>query len=84
MQEIRSSNFPMVTGICDPNNSRAWHHRRFNICVGCFEISIDVIAKSIRIIRAFYLLGGDGDDLRFSVPGGTEEIAGWWFARGRQ
>ena len=23
-------------------------------------------------------------DLRFSVPGGTEEIAGLWFARGDQ
>ena len=28
MQEIRSSNSPVVTGICDPNNSRAQHHRR--------------------------------------------------------
>ena len=27
MQEIRNSNPPVVTGICDPNKSRAWHHR---------------------------------------------------------
>ena len=27
MQEIRSSNPPVVTGICDPNKSRARHHR---------------------------------------------------------
>ena len=27
MQEIRSSNPPAVTGICDPNKSRAQHHR---------------------------------------------------------
>ena len=27
MQEIRSSNRPVVTGICDPNKSRARHHR---------------------------------------------------------
>ena len=52
--------------------------------VGCFEISVNVIAdksvQSIGIIRAFYLPGGDL--LRFLVPGGTEEIAGLWFARG--
>ena len=27
MQEIRSSNPPVVTGICDPNKSGARHHR---------------------------------------------------------
>ena len=27
MQEIRSSNRPMVTGICDPKKSRPRHHR---------------------------------------------------------
>ena len=27
MQEIRSSNPPVVTRICDPNKSRARHHR---------------------------------------------------------
>ena len=27
MQEICSSNRPVVTGICDPNKSRAPHHR---------------------------------------------------------
>ena len=27
MQVIRSSNPPVVTGICDPNKSRARHHR---------------------------------------------------------
>ena len=51
--------------------------------VGCFEISISVIVKhvqSIGIIRAFCLLGGDL--LRFSVPRGTEETAGLWFAGG--
>ena len=32
MQEIRSSNPPVVTGICDPNKSRARHHRNiYNI-----------------------------------------------------
>ena len=30
MQEIRSSNPPVVTGICDSNKSRARHHRRLN------------------------------------------------------
>ena len=28
MQEICSSNPPMVIGIWDPNKSRAWHHCR--------------------------------------------------------
>ena len=27
MQEIRSSNPPVVTGICDPNKSQGRHHR---------------------------------------------------------
>ena len=27
MQEIHSSNSPVVTGICDPNKSGARHHR---------------------------------------------------------
>ena len=29
MQEIRSSNTPVVTGICDPSKSRARHHRSY-------------------------------------------------------
>ena len=36
MQEIRSSNPPVVTGICDPNKSWARHHRN-----SCFELSGD-------------------------------------------
>ena len=39
MQEIRSSNPPVVTGIFDPNKSRARHHRTFesqdNIQIEC-------------------------------------------------
>ena len=31
MQELRSSNPPMVTGICDPNKSRARHHLSLKI-----------------------------------------------------
>ena len=31
MQEIRSSNPPVATGICDPNKSRARHHRKKNL-----------------------------------------------------
>ena len=30
---IHSSNPNVVTGICDPNNSPAWHHRRTNMCL---------------------------------------------------
>ena len=50
--------------------------------VGCFEISVSVIAKhvqNIAIIRAFCLPWGYLS--RFLVPAGTEEIAGLWFAR---
>ena len=28
MQEIRSLNLPVITGICDPNKSRAQKHRK--------------------------------------------------------
>ena len=31
MQEIRSSNPPVITGICDPNKSRARHHRSLKL-----------------------------------------------------
>ena len=31
MQEIRSSNLLLVTGICDPNKSRAQHYRNFKL-----------------------------------------------------
>ena len=31
MQEIRSSSPPVVTGICDPNKSRARHHRSLKL-----------------------------------------------------
>ena len=34
MQEIRSSNPSVVIGICDPNKSQGWHHRRqLKLCV---------------------------------------------------
>ena len=61
LQEIHSTNPPVVTGICDSNNSQVWNHHRSNICVGCFEISISVVVKHIQnigIIRAFCLPGG--------------------------
>ena len=31
MQEIRSSNPPVITGICDPNKSRAQDHRSLKL-----------------------------------------------------
>ena len=31
MQEIRSSNPPVVTGSCDPYNSQARHHRSLKL-----------------------------------------------------
>ena len=70
MQEIRNSNPPVVTGICDPNNARVWHHCRINMC---FEIDISVIVKhvqSIGIIRAFCLPGGQKKLLGCGLLGG--------------
>ena len=56
MQEIFSSNPPVVIRICDSNNYWAWHHHRSNICAACFEVSIGVAVKhvqSIGIIKGF-------------------------------
>ena len=61
--------------------------------VGCSEVRIiikhvqSVIVKHVQhveTIRAFSLPGGSGggDLLSFSMPGETEKIAGFWFARG--
>ena len=50
----------------------------------CSEISVNGIVKHVQhieIARAFCLLGYL---LRFSVPKGTEKIAGLWFAWGDQ
>ena len=61
MSEIFSSNPPVVTGICDSNNSRAWYHHRSNMCVGCFEISVSVVVKHVKstgILGFFVCLGG--------------------------
>ena len=41
MQEIRSSNPPVVTGICDPNKSRARNHRSLKLAS---KISISMLA----------------------------------------
>ena len=75
MQEIRNSNPPVVTGICDPNNARVWHHCRINMC---FEIDISVIVKhvqSIGIIRAFCLPGGQKKLLGCGLLGGISTQA---------
>ena len=40
MQEIRSSNPPVVTGIFDPNKSRARHHRNLKFTIDTFENSV--------------------------------------------
>ena len=46
---------------------------------GCSEISISVIVKHVNY-QGF--LSAWGDLLCFPVPGGSEKIAGLWFARG--
>lgn len=51
--------------------------------VGYSEISMSVIVKHVRhigIVRAFGLPGVNL--INFSVSGGTENIAGLWFAKG--
>ena len=45
MQEIRSSNPPVVTIICDPNKSRARHHRSLKL--GSKLKYINVIIKDL-------------------------------------
>ena len=65
MQEIRSLNLPVVTGICDSNKEFVIQiilkHGTITevTCVGCFEITISVVkhVQSIGIIRTFCLLG---------------------------
>ena len=45
MQDIRSSNPPVVTGICDPNNSRARHHRDdFCMLLKEIDMNFDIIS----------------------------------------
>ena len=51
--------------------------------VGCSEISVSVIVKHVQhigIVRAFFLPGENL--ISFSVPEGTEKIAGLWLAKG--
>ena len=38
MQEIHRSNPPMVTGVCDPNKSQAWHHHK-DKCIFLYDLS---------------------------------------------
>ena len=65
MQEIRSSNPPVVTGIFDPNKSRARHHRRIKLDVKRY-LSVDAITKlmpanlSILIIIKFIKANNKG------------------------
>ena len=51
MQEIRSSNPPVVTGICDPNKFRARHHLSFKV---------HIIAKFQKIELYKYASSGVG------------------------
>ena len=46
MQEIRGSNPPAVTGICDPNTSRARHYR--SICLGSL---LEIVSAKTTFIK---------------------------------
>ena len=53
MQEIRSSNSPVVAGICDPNKSRARHHHSLKLgsklkYLNYCYVFISVLLKPIR------------------------------------
>ena len=52
MQEIHSSNPPVVTGICDPNKSQARHHRRD--LYSHFTIIENSLSKGNILIVCFY------------------------------
>ena len=43
MQEIRSSNPSVVTGVCDPNKSRARHHHNLKCFQICQQISFFIV-----------------------------------------
>ena len=45
-QEIRSSNPPVDTGICDPNKSRARHHRSLKLGSKLKYLNIDQLLLS--------------------------------------
>ena len=50
--------------------------------VGCSEISINIIAKHVQHVGIIWVCSLPGMDLlSFPVHGGTEKIAGLWFAR---
>ena len=80
-----SSNPPVVTGICDPNNSWAWHHHhRINMCfvIGCFEISVFCwLCSKYWNFQGF--LSAWGDYLSFSVPWRQKKLLGCGLLRGR-
>ena len=42
MQELRSSNPPVVTGICDPNKSRTRHHRSLKLGSKLKHLEVEV------------------------------------------
>ena len=50
--------------------------------VGCFEININVTVKHVQHVEVILTCSLPWVDLlSFSVPEGTEKIAGLWFAR---
>lgn len=49
--------------------------------VGRYEISISVTVEHVQHV-GIIIVFLPGERVRFSVPGGTEKIAGMWFGRG--
>ena len=55
MQEIRSSNPPVVTGICDPNKSRVRHHRSLKLGSKLKYLSILYLVKQKELYPYEYI-----------------------------
>ena len=57
MQDIRSSNAAVVTGICDPNKSRARHHCSFKLGLKLkylfYEHTVNNVQQIPQAVNAF-------------------------------
>ena len=77
MQETHSSNPPVVTGICDPNNFRARHYRSLKIGskLKYFNI-IDNFWKSIVLTEKMKLIQTGIINEKFPFSCGTQLAGG--------
>ena len=82
MQEICSSNSPVVSGICDLNSSQ--HHHRINMCLQAVLQLVQVLLLNMfKVQELSGLFFCQGEFVKICSAWGKEEIAGLWFARER-